>query len=87
MEVKEVLTYTHNTREIRVKLETMGYRPLTFFQGKEYIRPMITTWGNKDGSWKVYEYSTFNDPEKLSYPTSYLEETDFINELLRKISR
>jgi hypothetical protein len=84
MESNEVLPYTDNTKEIRLKLEMVGYRPLSFFQGKKYIRPMITNWANKDESWKVYEYSTFDDPEELNYPTNYLQKLDFINELIKE---
>ncbi len=82
MDIEDMLPCSNNTKEIRLKLEMLGYRPLSFFQGKKYIRPMITTWGNKDGSWKVYEYSTFDDPDELNYPTNYLQELDFINELI-----
>ena len=62
----------------------IGYRPLSFFQGKKYLRPMITTWGSNHRSWKNYEYSTFENPEELHYPTNYLQKLDFINELIIK---
>jgi hypothetical protein len=77
----EITPYTENTKEVRKKLEAIGYRPLSFFQGKKYIRPMICTWANKDRTWKTYEYSTFEDSEKLTYHTNYLEENDFVDEL------
>jgi hypothetical protein len=82
---EEPLVYTENTEEIRKKLEMMGYSPLSFFQGKEYIRPMICTWGNIRGTWKTYEYSTFEDPEKLNYPTKYLEKSEFLKVLITLI--
>ena len=78
----EIIPYTENTTEVRRKLEMMGYNPLSFFQGKKYISPMITTWANKDNTWKEYEYSTFDDPINLTYSTKYLKENVFLNELM-----
>lgn len=79
---EEITPYTENTTEVRIKLQMMGYKPLSFFQGKKYIRPMISTWANKDSTWKQYEYSTFDNPEDLTYSTVYLKEKLFLNKLM-----
>ena len=73
--------YTENKRELRVKLEYLGYSPLKFFQGGAFIRPMITNWGNSKGEWKQYEYSTFNDVNKQRFETIYLTQEEFLQEL------
>ncbi len=54
------IPFTKNTGEIRTWLEQEGYSPLRFYQGGEYIYPIITTWANAKMSWEEKDYSTFS---------------------------
>ena len=55
--------YTENSREIRKILEDLGYSPLSFFQGKDFIYPVVSNRVNTHGSWKNYDYSTCNEKD------------------------
>lgn len=70
--------YTKNTKEVRLFLEQEGFTPLSFFQGKQYIYPVISTRANKDKEWKEKDYSTFNHPERYHY---FVDFSNFINEV------
>ena len=52
------IPYITNSKEIRILLEKNGYTPLSFFQGKQFVFPIISTWGNKFGEWQEKNYST-----------------------------
>lgn len=74
------IPYTKNTKEVRILLEKEGFFPLSFFQGKEYIYPVISHWGNSKSTWVEKEYSTCNQSDLIT--KSYLKEVlsleDFI---------
>lgn len=70
--------YTKNTEEARQFLQQQGFTPLSFFQGKEYVYPLVSTFANKDKEWKVYDYSTFSQPDDYHFFTEF---PDFINEV------
>lgn len=72
--------YTKNTKEIRKFLEEREYFPLRFFQGGEYIYPIVSTMANAQSTWKVKDYSTFDESKKINMPylmDSPLSEEDF----------
>lgn len=58
--------FTKNTKEVRQFLEQNGYTPLSFFQGKELISPIVSTYANARTQWLVYDYTTFNLDEVSS---------------------
>jgi len=81
-----MIPYTLNTPEVRIFLESKGFRPLRFFQGKKFIRPIISNWANKDHQWKEHEYCTFKESEivHMDYLTQELSFTEF-SEKVEKI--
>ena len=87
MKNKDKLPFTKNTREVRIFLESLKFRPLSFFQGGDFIYPLISTCGNKYGEWKEYDYSTFNLDRKddfiADHPVSFEEFTVQVNKLIK----
>jgi hypothetical protein len=67
-EINENVPFSKNTKEIRAFLENQGYFPLRFFQGKEYIYPIVSTWANSKSTWQERDYSTFDGKEKYKMP-------------------
>lgn len=71
------IPYITNSKEIRILLEKNGYTSLSFFQGKQFVFPIISTWGNKFGEWKEKNYSTTDNPLNKKYlnkkESSFLE--------------
>ncbi|AZA82190.1 hypothetical protein C1637_09830 [Chryseobacterium lactis] len=63
MTKEEKIPFTKNTKEARQALESLGFRPLSFFQGKEFICGLISTIANARESWKEKDYSTFDIKE------------------------
>ena len=59
-----------NSRKIRLLLEKHGYNPLSFFQNKQFIFPVISTGSNKFGEWKEKDYSTTDNILNKSYLNS-----------------
>jgi hypothetical protein len=68
------IPYTKNTSEARKFLEQNRYTPLSFFQGKEFISPIVSNYANKNAQWLVYDYTTFNKDEVNS--KTYLQDKD-----------
>lgn len=68
--------YTRNTKEVREFLEKEGFTPLSFYQGKKYIYPLISNFANVHSSWKVRDYSTFDDPEEKTFLVSSVLDFD-----------
>ncbi len=64
------IPYITNSKEIRILLEKNGYTSLSFFQGKQFAFPIISTWGNKFGEWKEKDYSTTDNILNKSYLNS-----------------
>jgi hypothetical protein len=64
------IPYITNSKEIRILLEKNGYTSLSFFQGKQFVFPIISTWGNKFGKWKEKDYSTTDNILNKSYLNS-----------------
>jgi hypothetical protein len=64
------IPYITNSKEIRILLEKNGYTSLSFFQGKQFVFPIISTWGNKFGEWKEKDYSTTDNILNKSYLNS-----------------
>jgi len=62
----KLVPWTKNTKEVRILLENNGFKPLAFFQGRKFLKPMITTWANKDKTWVKNEYSTFDLPKNIT---------------------
>jgi hypothetical protein len=60
--------FTHNTKKVRMFLEKQGFKPLSFFQGKEYVYPIISTRANANATWKEKDYSTFSENDKERMP-------------------
>lgn len=54
------IPFTLNTPKSRLLLEKEGFEGLSFFQGGKYIYPIISTWSNKNSTWKEKNYSTFS---------------------------
>lgn len=57
------IPFTLNTSEARLLLEKEGFSGLSFYQGKKYIYPIISTWSNKNSTWKEKNYSTFSESD------------------------
>ncbi|MGI9582623.1 hypothetical protein ACR1PO_15615 [Chryseobacterium sp. RRHN12] len=57
------IPYTKNTIEARQVLQSLGYRPLSFFQGKKYVFGIISDRANAYSAWKEKDYSTFDNRE------------------------
>lgn len=55
--------YTENSREIRKILGDLGYSPLSFFQGKDFIYPVVSDRANAHSTWKNYDYSTCTEKD------------------------
>jgi len=72
---RNTIPYTLNTSEVRSYLMSKGYKPLSFFQGKKYVYPLISTCGNFNTIWKEKDYSTFDLDKKESF--LYKEECSF----------
>lgn len=70
-----IVPFIKNTKEVRVFLEKKGFTPLSFFQGKDYVYPIISTWANKNNTWKEKDYSTFNKSD--NYNWDLFKEVDF----------
>ena len=70
--------YTENSKEMREFLEQQGFDPLTFYQGKKYIAPLVSTFANINNEWKVYDYTTFDRAERYHY---YLDFDKFGEEI------
>jgi hypothetical protein len=66
----EKIPFIKNNSEIRLFLQNKGYKPLSFFQGKKFVFPIISTWGNKFGEWKEKSYSTTDNILNKSYLNS-----------------
>lgn len=67
--------YTKNTPEARHVLKVLGYQPLSFFQGKEFVYASIATCGNAYNTWYEKDYTTFDVKESYhEYKESTLEE-------------
>ena len=64
------IPYITNSKEIRILLEKNGYTSLSFYQGKQFVFPIISTWGNKFGEWKEKDYSTTDNILNKSYLNS-----------------
>ena len=64
------IPYITNSKEIRILLEKNGYTSLSFFQGKQFVFPIISTWGNKFGEWQEKNYSTTDNILDKSYLNS-----------------
>lgn len=79
------IPFTKNTIEARIFLEKQGFAPLSFYQGREFIYPIISTWANKNGSWQEKNYSTFNLSEKEDFMMpNELKLQDFKLKILNK---
>ena len=63
MTKEQKIPYTKNTTEARQVLESLGYRPLSFFQGKKYVFGIISECANARSIWKEKDYSTFDNRE------------------------
>lgn len=76
------IPYITNSKEIRILLEKNGYTSLSFFQGKQFVFPIISTWGNKFGEWKEKDYSTTDNILDKDYfnskESSFLEFIEWI---------
>lgn len=57
------IPYIENSREIRKILDDLGYSPLNFFQGKDFVYPIVSNRANAHGNWKDYHYSTCNEKD------------------------
>lgn len=55
--------YTKNTPEARQILNSLGYRPLSFFQGKTYVYGSISNCANAHTNWTEKNYATFDIKE------------------------
>ncbi|MEE6130247.1 hypothetical protein V2E39_22805 [Chryseobacterium arthrosphaerae] len=61
---KEIkIPYTKNTVEARQVLQSLGYKPLSFFQGKKYVFGIISDCANAYTAWQEKDYSTFDNRE------------------------
>jgi len=63
MNKEKKIPFTKNTSEARQVLRSLGYRPLSFFQGKKYVFGIISDCANAYSAWKEKDYSTFDDRE------------------------
>ena len=62
--IMQGIPFTKNTQNIRLFLDKNGYNPLRFFQGKEYIYPIVSVMANAKSTWNEKDYSTFDESEK-----------------------
>lgn len=70
------IPYITNSKEIRILLEKNNYTPLSFFQGKQFVFPIISTWANKFGQWQEKNYSTTDNILDKDYLNS--QESSFL---------
>lgn len=74
--------YTKNTPEARHVLKVLGYQPLSFFQGKEFVYGSISNWANAHDSWTEKDYATFDVRE------SYHEDKEStLEEFIEKLKK
>lgn len=64
------IPFIKNSKEVRILLEKNNYSPLSFFQGKKFVFPIISTWQNKFGKWIEKDYSTTDDVLSKEYLNS-----------------
>lgn len=62
------IKYIKNTEEVKIFLESIGYKQVYNYSDKDFIYPLVQAWGDSDNDFTAYDfiYISFDQSDKES---------------------